>query len=228
MPLYLYLLAGSVLVPALFSFFFIDVIKKWKHFFVSTAMVAVVFLIWDAIFTHHGVWGFNEYYCLGIDVFKMPLEECAFFFVIPFCSLFIHYAIQYQYPEFGLNPYLTKAITAVLFLLVFVLAIYNFDKAYTAVNYSLLVFVLITGFFLRLDLLQKFYISFLVILIPFFIVNGVLTGMGIPEPVVWYNNAENLGVRLITIPVEDIGYAFSMLFGNLLIFEYLKAKWKSA
>ena len=70
--------------------------------------------------------------------------------------------------------------------------------------------------------LQGFYASFILILIPFFIVNGILTGSFIETPIVSYNNLENLGIRLFTIPVEDIGYAFSMLFGNLMIFETLK------
>jgi lycopene cyclase domain-containing protein len=50
----------------------------------------------------------------------------------------------------------------------------------------------------------------------------VLTGTGIEAPVVWYNNAENLGIRLGTIPIEDIGYAFTMIFGNILLIERFK------
>jgi len=72
--------------------------------------------------------------------------------------------------------------------------------------------------------LQGFYASFILILIPFFIVNGILTGSFIEVPIVSYNNSENLGIRLFTIPIEDIGYAFSMLFGNLMIFETLKKR----
>ena len=72
------------------------------------------------------------------------------------------------------------------------------------------------------NILQKFYITFLVILIPFFIVNGILTGSFIQNEVVWYNNAENLGIRLFTIPIEDSFYAFSMLFSNLILIEKFK------
>jgi lycopene cyclase domain-containing protein len=59
-------------------------------------------------------------------------------------------------------------------------------------------------------------------LIPFFIVNGILTGSFIHQEVVWYNNAENLGIRLFTVPVEDAFYAFSMLFANLILIEKFK------
>lgn len=100
----------------------------------------------------------------------------------------------------------------------------NTDKAYTFVNYVFLEFILFIGFFFGLQYLQRFYIAFLIILVPFFIVNGILTGTGIEEPVVWYNNAENLGIRLLTIPIEDIGYAFTMLFGNVFLIEKFKKK----
>jgi len=72
--------------------------------------------------------------------------------------------------------------------------------------------------------LHRFYISYLVILIPFAIVNGILTGSFIDDPVVWYNNAENLGIRFFTIPVEDFGYAFSMLYFSVFLIELLKRK----
>ena len=52
----------------------------------------------------------------------------------------------------------------------------------------------------------------------------MLTGSFIEGEVVWYNNAENLGIRLGTIPIEDIAYAFNMLFMSILIIEKLKTK----
>ncbi|MDD7914298.1 lycopene cyclase domain-containing protein [Polaribacter ponticola] len=86
----------------------------------------------------------------------------------------------------------------------------------------MLVFVLWIGLLFGVKYLQRFYISFLIILVPFFIVNGVLTGTGLVEPVVWYNNAENLGIRLLTIPIEDVGYAFTLIFSNVLLIEQFK------
>ena len=54
--------------------------------------------------------------------------------------------------------------------------------------------------------------------------NGILTGSGIEGNVVWYNDAQNLGVRLGTIPVEDTVYAFSMILMNLFLFGFFKKK----
>jgi lycopene cyclase domain-containing protein len=87
-----------------------------------------------------------------------------------------------------------------------------------------LVFALLLGLLDKNKTLHRFYISYLVILIPFAIVNGILTGSFIDDPVVWYNNAENVGIRFFTIPVEDFGYAFSMLYFSVLLIERFKTK----
>ena len=142
-----------------------------------------------------------------------------FFYVIPFCSLFAHFALFYAYPNLKLGKKTTRYIS-----IAFVLSVAFYSKAYTVVNFSFLLVTITLGIVWKIELLQQFYISFLVILTPFFIVNGILTGLITDVPVVWYDDAENLGIRLITIPVEDIGYAFTMLFGNLMIFDFLNRK----
>jgi len=221
MIIYFYILLGSFIIPFLFSIFKIDFIKNWKNFTISTIIVAIVFLIWDVIFTSSGIWGFNDKYCLGIYFLKIPLEEWLFFFIIPFCSLFTHFALFYALPNIRLNRKTTLYISVLFVVLSAVLIIANLSRAYTVVNFSFLLLVLVFGIIYNLKLLQQFYISFLIILIPFFIVNGILTGAITDTPIVWYNDLENLEIRLYTIPIEDIGYAFSMLFGNLMIFKRL-------
>jgi lycopene cyclase domain-containing protein len=100
--------------------------------------------------------------------------------------------------------------------------VFHYDRWYTAVNYSLLVLVLTYTVFKVPNILNTFFITFLIILIPFSVVNGILTGSFIDEPVVMYNNSENLGIRLGTIPIEDIGYAFSMLLMSLVLIKKIE------
>ena len=198
-------------------------IKHWKAVLTSTTIVAVFFLIWDAHFTKFGVWGFNPEYHLPFLILGMPIEEWLFFFCIPYASVFIHYALEYFKPNFLLPNKFTEYITIGFVLLLFYLLVTNISKTYTVVNYGVLIGVLVYSYYYKgIRHLRRFYISFLIILIPFFIVNGILTGTGIHKPVVWYNDYENLGYRLGTIPVEDIGYAFSMLFANVLLIEFFK------
>jgi lycopene cyclase domain-containing protein len=221
--LYLLLNIGSVSIPFLYSFEKkMRFIKHWKAVFASLTIVATVFIIWDIIFTANGVWGFNPDYHLNILLFGMPIEEWMFFFCIPYASIFIHYSLAYFKPKLLLSVKTTRFITLFFMLILLPVIVLNSDKSYTFVNYSSLLFVLLMGFFYGIKYLQRFYISFLIILVPFFIVNGVLTGTGLEEPVVWYNNTEILGIRLSTIPIEDIGYAFTMIFGNILLIEMFK------
>ncbi|APZ47060.1 hypothetical protein BW723_12545 [Polaribacter reichenbachii] len=225
MFLYLLLNLGSFSIPFAYSFEKnMRFIKHWKAVFLSLTIVATIFLIWDAIFTANGVWGFNPDYHINLLLFGMPIEEWLFFFCIPYASIFIHYSLAYFKPDLLISEKITKGITLFFMVILVPVIFMNTDKAYTFVNYLFLEFVLLIGFFFGLKYLQRFYIAFLIILVPFFIVNGILTGTGIEEPVVWYNNAENLGIRLLTIPIEDIGYAFTMLFGNVFLIEKFKKK----
>jgi lycopene cyclase domain-containing protein len=84
------------------------------------------------------------------------------------------------------------------------------------------IIILLLAYRYNPGLLSSFYLTFLVMLIPFFIVNGILTGTGIENEVVWYNNDENLGIRMLTIPIEDSVFAFSLILLNLLLFKKLK------
>jgi lycopene cyclase domain-containing protein len=55
-------------------------------------------------------------------------------------------------------------------------------------------------------------------------VNGILTGTGIEEPIIWYNNDENLGIRIGTIPIEDIFYGMLLVLLNISLFEFFQKK----
>ena len=73
------------------------------------------------------------------------------------------------------------------------------------------------------QLLCSFIVSYIFILIPFFIINGLLTGSFILDEIVWYNDNYNLGIRIGTIPFEDIFYGFSLLFLPLYINQELRS-----
>ena len=62
------------------------------------------------------------------------------------------------------------------------------------------------------------------LILPFLIVNGLLTGSFLEEPVVWYNDAQNLGIRIATIPVEDVFYGLLMILVVLTVYEALLGK----
>lgn len=227
MNLYLILNIASFIVPFIYSFEKkMRFIQWWKSIFLSISIVGVLFIIWDVIFTAQGVWGFNPSYHTNILLFGLPLEEILFFICIPYASLFTHYAFLYFNPNVKLSSKFTKITTYILLGVSVVILFVAWPKKYTIVNFLLFVLLLLYSIVSRGQILNHFFITFLLILIPFFIVNGILTGSFIEGEVVWYNNNENLGIRILTIPIEDIVYAFNMLYSSLILIAYFKVKFK--
>ena len=220
--LYLWLNLGSFIVPFLFSFHpRLKFYKRWKGFFLGVLVMMAVFIPWDIAFTVNGFWGFNPDYLSGIYLFKLPIEEWLFFICIPYACIFTHYALIELLPEVKLSKRASAVIYAVLATVLVISLWYTNHLWYTAVNFSYALIVLGIVYNWRPELFQRFFLTYLVILIPFFIVNGVLTGSGIEDQVVWYNNDENLGVRMGTIPIEDTIYNLGMLLTVLAITVYV-------
>ncbi|MBD0834933.1 lycopene cyclase domain-containing protein [Aestuariibaculum suncheonense] len=216
--LYLLLNLGSLSVPFLFSFHpKLKFYTHWKGLALGILAGMLLFIPWDVFFTINQYWGFNPTYYLGKTILGLPVEEWLFFICIPYACVFTHYALLYYFPNLKLKNKTTKLVSYLLIFLFFVVAIYNTDKWYTLINFgvaTILTCVVITK---SSEILQSYLLTFLVMLIPFFIVNGILTGSFIPNEVVWYNDSENLGIRMFTIPVEDSIYAFSLILLNLYI-----------
>ncbi|KJD34646.1 hypothetical protein PK35_02415 [Tamlana nanhaiensis] len=223
--LYLALNIGSLLVPFLFSFHpKLKFYKLWKPLFISIVISMFIFIPWDVIFTKYGIWGFNSNYYLRITLLNLPVEEWLFFICIPYACVFTHFALLYYFPQLRMSLKTSKLLGKLLFIFFLGVAILNTNKWYTFVNFSLASVLIIFTILKSPKILQTYLLTFLVMLIPFFIVNGTLTGSFIKNEVVWYNNNENLGVRMFTIPVEDAIYAFSMILINLLVIDHLKIK----
>ena len=223
--LYLLINFFTVIVPFLFSFHpKLNFYKQWKAFFLSNGIVAIVFILWDAAFTQKGIWGFNPDYITGIYFINLPIEEILFFICIPYACVFTYHCLALF---FKLNR-LAKTeslLIVVLAALLYSLGILFYNHLYTSTTFiSLATLLLVLRFGVRVIWLGKLLSIYPILLIPFFIVNGILTGTGLENPVVWYNNTENLNFRLLTIPVEDIFYGFELIVLNIFFFEYFKGK----
>lgn len=226
--LYLALDIGSVSFPLLFSFYpKAKFSKEWKFLFPALLITAILFIVWDEAFTQMGVWGFNSRYLTGIYLGSLPLEEVLFFILIPYACVFIYFSTLYFTRKDYLKSY-SKAITWVLVIFLLLTGMLNIHRWYTSTTFiSLAIFLLMHVLWWRSDYLGKFYFAYLFILIPFFMVNGILTGSFIEEEVVWYNNVENLNIRIGTIPFDDLFYNMLMLLMVITLYETFKKKFGS-
>lgn len=200
-------------------------IQYWKAFFSAILLVGLFFIAWDIYFTYEKVWGFNDEYLIGFRIFNMPLEEYLFFLLIPYASVFIHYSLEYFIPKVILNEGITKWITYVLFVVSFSVAVLNYDKIYTVCSFGLFALLMLLQIIYKWKDARRFYLSFIIIYIPFYFVNNALTGNYSENPVVFYDDTENLGIRVGTMPLEDSFYCFTLLYSIVLVFEYFKRKW---
>jgi lycopene cyclase domain-containing protein len=186
--------------------------------------MGLLFIPWDAWFTSKGVWGFNPKYLSGIYLGNLPIEEWLFFIVVPYACAFIYEVLNYYLPISPLKK-LQDKITSAFILISFVLSVLFVDRIYTFTTFSLLCLLLIWHLLInRSDYLGQFYLAFVIIQIPFLLIDGALTGLFTSEPVVWYNHAENLNLRLLTIPLDDIGYNMLMLLIVITVLEQFKVR----
>ncbi len=210
--LYLWLNLASFSVPFLFSFHpKLKFYKKWKYLFPAIFIMMAFFIPWDILFTQNGIWGFNDIYTTGYKIAGLPIEEWMFFICIPYACMFTHYSLKYFFPKFIFSEKATSIIYFSLQTILIIVLLYFYDRWYTLVNFAYAIIILGLVYNYKRELLNSFFPTFLVILIPFFIVNGILTGSWVHEEVVWYNNAENLAIRIGTVPIEDSIYALGML-----------------
>jgi len=222
MWLYALLLTGSFIVPFLLSFDRkLRFREKWNIVVPAILVVAAVFILLDMLYTRLGIWGFNSRYHSGVKIAGLPVEELLFFLVIPYASLFIHYAFFFYYPKVHPGKFASQVITICLIGVSVAVIMLNTEKAYTVYAFGALMLSLLLSLADKTHEISRFYLSFLIILIPFMIVNGVLTGTLIDQEVVWYNSGEIIGLRVLTIPAEDFAYGFSLILFNLLTINLL-------
>lgn len=219
--LYLLLDLGALIVPFLFSFHpRIRFDRQWHAFWPACLLVALAFIAWDVAFTRMGVWGFNARYLTGTSLLDLPIEEWLFFICIPYACIFTYHVFGTLRPD----PWSPRSADRGAMLLAFISIIVGalaVDRWYTTTTF--LALGLVVGLLLARRntlFLGRFLSSYAAVLLPFFLINGILTGAFIEGEVVWYDNAENLGIRLGTIPLEDVFYGMLLILLNVVLFEH--------
>lgn len=219
---YFLLLAGSLFIPLALSFDKkVSFYRKWKFLFPALILPAVFYIAWDVLFTALGVWSFNPDYVSGSYLFNLPVEEVLFFWIVPYCCVFIYECVRSYFPKLQASPATDKIFLALGFLLL-IAAIIFYRRIYSCFAFGLCgLFILLIMMVKPLALVfntKAFLISYAIILVPFLIVNGLLTRL----PVVIYNNSENTGLRIGTVPVEDVFYGMLLIMMNVVIYDWLK------
>ena len=219
---YFLILAASVAGPLALSFDKkVSFYKKWKYLFPAMLLPALLYIVWDIFFTSIGVWSFNESYVTGIKLANLPIEEVLFFIIVPYCCIFIYECIRCYFPGLS-NSRLSSQILKGLGILLLLAGIFFFNKYYSSWTFifcAVFIGIVYTANHFFKDFHSAYFlVAYAVILLPFLLVNGLLTAI----PVVLYNDTENLGLRIYTIPMEDIFYGMLLVMMDIALYEKLR------
>jgi lycopene cyclase domain-containing protein len=208
--------------------------KYWKALFAGTIAMMLVYVPWDIYFTANGIWGFNSNYITGAHLGNLPIEEWLFFICIPYACIFSYECIRYFFPRQPLkNSSVYISGIYIAFCLIFIATKFGHWYTNSAAIVSIILLVY-HSFIKRSDFMGYFHLSWWILLIPFYIANGVLTGLDfykypfinlhpekISDQIVWYNNEHNLGIRIWSVPLDDFFYGMAMVLLALTVYEKL-------
>jgi lycopene cyclase domain-containing protein len=243
-PKYAYLLVDLFCLSGPFFLSFhksVAFYKNFKPLFVGLLAMFAIYLPWDILFTHWGIWNFNSTYTLTTRWFLLPVEEWLFFIAVPFACVFTFECVRYFKKSAPSKRFTTISGTTIV-LISACLCVYSGVKElwYTFSATLLCSALLLFHIQRRSEFLGYFLFAWFILLIPFFISNGILTGLHfyeydlintskveITEAIVRYNNQFNLGIRIWSVPIEDFFYGLAMILLVLTPYEHFRLKWKS-
>ena len=229
---YLWVNVGVMALPFVASFDKrVAFVKEWKAFWPACLITMSGFIAWDIWFTHEGIWGFNEAHLVGVEVAGLPIEEWLFFIAVPYACVFTYACMKRYVPNspLGLGH---RSVTTAAIALCLGIALQHSDKAYLGLTAGLCAIWLFTTLVRWNAWMGHFWLTYVILLVPFVISNGILTGIqfweyplihdspeAITDHIVWYNNAENSGWRLLAMPVDDLLYGLLLIGINVSLFE---------
>ena len=211
-------------------------VNDWKAFWPACLLTMMFFIAWDVWFTNQGIWGFNDAYLIGIEVLGLPLEEFLFFIAIPYACVFTYACFRKLLPTSPIAKY-HRTISICICVLCLAFAATCYKLAYLGLTSALCAVWLIFVLLRRRNWMAHFWFTYIVLLLPFLISNGVLTGLKfwsypllhnnpetITDQVVWYNNLHNSNWRIFSMPVDDLLYGMLLIGINISLFEWFKAR----
>lgn len=186
---------------------------------VATLVASVPWIAWDVAVTGKH-WTFDPRYVLGPEVLGLPFEELLFFLAVPLACLFTWEVLL---GADAVKPRASPWIYALALGTVPLGAwVYTAGREYTGL--VLIAFGLVAALdrVLRTELLRSAQGAklFAVVAGLTFVFDLYLTW----RPVVHYEPSVQLGVHVLTIPIEDFGYGVSLVYAAAVVYQWSKGR----
>ena len=217
MNLYFIIDLAVIALPVLLSFDKkVAFYRRWPAVLATSLIVGVVYVGWDIVAARRGDWSFNTAYAGMFRLAHLPVGELLFFAAVPFSCLFIFEVVGAYFGD------KVKSVSKVLWMSVALLsslaAVFFRSRSYSAaVLVSVAVFLALSTWTPLLGR-RQFWMYLGISMLPFLIVNGILTSL----PIVTYSDAAIWGIRVYTLPLEDFLYCFSLLGLYGLVYQFIR------
>lgn len=220
---YTYLLIDLALLLLPVLLFSIRRLNFTDHskFIVLAALISVFsFSIPTEFMTQLKVIVFNPPYLSGMTLWQLPVEELLLLFILPLSGLAVYLFLNDRFPDNSHEKY-SLAFSNIMLGVCIAMLYFGHQKLYTLFTFSILfVFILYIEYVNNIRFMYRFYRAFLVTLLPFYMVYGVLANL----PVIQYNSAETLNFNQFNIPFETPFYFMGMLLLSVYLFEFFKLR----
>lgn len=219
---YLFLLFIFAVVPVFLAFLKKgSLIKNLNYKLPGIIFGTAIFAIWDIRFLQLGIWTLNPKYLTGTEFFNLPLEEYLFFVLVPLSAFSIYDFVKTKFQGFE-KPNLFLTISLILLLIFGISAYLTRQKLF-----PFFTFFLLTVYFAYIIFRNrfkkhytKFYLTYLIMLVPYVIFSAILNTL----PVKSYDVVHQINVPVFYSPIENLAYLFLLLLINITIFENLKTR----
>ncbi len=190
-----------------------------KYMIPAIIFSGAIFILLNLRLLETGIISFNSNYLAGKYLLNLPIEEWLFLLIISLFSFSVYILVNVNLANFD-KPNLFLIISVILLLFFGFEAWISRQKLVPFFIFFLLtVYFGYTIFRNRFKMhLSKFYVSYGIAVIPFFLFKGFLYSL----PVILCENEHILGIRLFNVPIEEFGFFFLLMLINITIFEYLR------
>lgn len=195
-----------------------DFISKLRYGMPAIFITGFMFLLWDIRFAEVGIWTYDKNFTLGIFHKSLPIEQWLFYLVFPYAALLLYEIIKTRFQKLDLNNIFTAVGLVLVVLFAFVAYRYRI-RVYTFFSF------LFTTIYLGYTIFRKqfkqhltsFFLTYFIMLIPFFILNGILTW----NLAIEYHQEQVLNIWIGMMPIENLVYLFLLTLINITVYEYL-------
>jgi hypothetical protein len=186
----------------------------------SICLTGLLFSLFAILFSTLGILSFNTNLSTGIVIAGLPIQIILLSFVIPALGLYTYRFLNTRFPNNNLEKF-SLSVSNLMLGICIAFLFFGYLKLYTATTFIVvLALLLYIEYKNKLRFMYRFYRTYLVLLIPFYLGSMVLK----KQSLFVFNENASLKLYLAYLPIEAYFYFMGILLMAVYLFELFKSK----